>query len=846
MSLLYRPPGQRVVDCAPIDWYTENLDRLRTKTKATGTLLTGDYNAHHKEWLLSKKTDPPGRHTLTLCTTHGLSQLVNGATHRKGNRLDLIMSDAPSLCTQVQIDPEIGKSDHYLLSTSISCSPVQEKTTPRKIWIYQKADWDALRNELAQANWDSMLDPDNPELSCTNVTKTIQQAMEHHIPKKTLRIFTGKPEWYNESCERALQKKHKTWRQYKAKKTPESRSIYNRARNSYTYVTRKAINNHKKRIKEKMTTGLKKGSKSWWWTAKRLMGQGGKCDIPLLSSENQSYIHPEEKAECFANIFAEKSTIPRDENDKDVPLVESKTASRLKNVVFWPKQVQKVLTKLDISKATGPDSIPARVLKHAAPELSRPLAKLFQLLLNKHHMPKQWKVAHVIPVHKKNSKHDPNNYRPISLLCIISKVMEAIINKALWQHIDKNSLISDKQFGFRAGHSTADALTYVTQHLHDAKDKRQESRLICLDISRAFDRVWHRGLIAKLKAIGVDGHVLKWFENYLADRELKATISGKTSTARLINAGVPQGSILGPLLFILYIDDLTEKLTNTAMLYADDSSIMRIMERRERARAALSLNTDLQKIQNWADCWNVLFGASKCKCLTASNLKDAEGNHPELNFMNTTLAEVDEAELLGLTIRKELSWTHHIKKMATDAGKRLGLLRRAAPYLTPQQRATIYKSMVRSCMEYASTVWMGACPTSLDLLDAIQRRAIRLINLPQDELDRNQIQPLGQRRNVGALTLLHRMYNHNAPSPLISLLPGPYVHRRETRLSRSQHCNALEPVKSSTTSHRRTYLPATVKLWNSLPQDIVTLKDKCKFKTCINRHLSVPRQRPTV
>jgi len=188
-----------------------------------------------------------------------------------------------------------------------------------------------------------------------------------------------------------------------------------------------------------------------------------------------------------------------------------------------------VLYKLNIDKATGPDSIPARVLKQAAPELAKPFARLFRLLMDKHYMPKQWKVAHVIPCYKKKDKHDPNNYRPVSLLSIISKVMEALVNRALWKYICKHRLISDKQFGFRAGHSTADALTYVTQNLHDAKDKRHESRLICLDISRAFDRVWHKGLIAKLEAIGLKGVLLKWIEDYLTDRELKVTISGKTS-----------------------------------------------------------------------------------------------------------------------------------------------------------------------------------------------------------------------------------------------------------------------------------------------------------------------------
>ena len=845
MSLLYRPPGRKVADCAPIDWYTENLDHIRSKTKATGTILAGDYNAHHKEWLQSKKTEPPGRHTLTLCTTHGLSQLVNGPTHIKGNRLDLIMCDIPNLCSEVQIEAQVGVSDHYLLSTSIALSPIQETTAPRMVWIYSKADWDGLREELGGANWNQMLNPNNPELSCTAMTKAIQQAMEHHIPKKRLRNFNGKPEWYNEACEKAQLKKLKTWRQYKAKKTPENRYRYNQARNGYTYVSRKAVSDHKNRVKEKMTSGLKKGSKTWWWTAKRLMGEGGKCDIPLLSSGNQTFIHSEEKAECFADIFAEKSTIPQDENNKEVPSVKRKTTANLKKIKFWPKHVRKVLSKLNIDKATGPDSIPARVLKQAAPELAKPFARLFRLLMDKHYMPKQWKVAHVIPCYKKKDKHDPNNYRPVSLLSIISKVMEALVNRALWKYICKHRLISDKQFGFRAGHSTADALTYVTQNLHDAKDKRHESRLICLDISRAFDRVWHKGLIAKLEAIGLKGVLLQWIEDYLSDRELKVTISGKTSGAKAINAGVPQGSILGPLLFIIYIDDLPEKLTNTAILYADDSSVMSIIrERQERATAAQSLNKDLEEIQKWASKWNVLFGAAKCKSVTISSLKDAEGNHPELHFMDTILTEVDEVELLGITIRKELTWTHILKKMATDAGKRLGLLRKVAPYLNPEQRATIYKSMVRSRMEYASTVWMGASPTSLAWLDAIQRRALKIINLPQDDLDSIQIQPLEQRRNVGALTLLHRMYHQEAPAMLNSLLPEPYIERRETRQSRSRHSAALEPIKSNTTSHQRSFIPATVQLWNNLPQEIVDIKDRQKFKSEVNTLLSAVRQRP--
>ncbi|KAI8496905.1 hypothetical protein Bbelb_255600 [Branchiostoma belcheri] len=222
--------------------------------------------------------------------------------------------------------------------------------------------------------------------------------------------------------------------------------------------------------------------------------------------------------------------------------------------------------------------------------------------------------------------------------------------------------------------------------------------------------------------------------------------------------------------------------------------------------------------------------------MTVSNLKDAHGNHPDLSFMDTILSEVEEVDLLGLTIIRNLTWFHHIDKMSTDAGRRLGLLRRVSPFLCPRQRATIYKSMVRSSMEYASTVWMGVSATSLSALDAIKKRAIKIINLPQDSPDKIQIQPLEQRRNVGALSLLHRMYHQNATTLLTSLLPEPYIHRRETRLSTSQHSVAFEPVKSSSSCHRRTFIPATFKQWNCLPQDIVKHK--------VNAYLSTSRQRP--
>ena len=810
-----------------------------SKTKASICVMTGDFNCHHREWLSSKSpTDAEGRAAYEFCCTHDLSQIVDGPTHQSGNRLELIITDSPNMISTTAIDHNIGTSDHYLVQALLEASPLSETPPPRQVWLYNKADWDGLRNKLAAAPWNTCLNKDNPEEACSKITNTITDAMHQFIPQKSTSSFIDYPAWWNESCDKALKMKDKAWRRWKANQTPESRLGYNRARNEYTSTSRKACTAHKARIKDKMTNELHSGSKSWWWTANRLMDKGGKSEIPVLKSGGQTFITAEEKAECFASFFSDKSTIPEAENSKAIPHLPQRTTAKCKKVIFWPKQVRKQLQKLDVNKASGPDGIPALVLRNAAAELASPLARLFQLCFNKEYMPAQWKVANVIPCFKKGDKHSLSNYRPISLLSVLSKVMEKLINKSMWKHLENHKLISDRQFGFRAGHSTSDALTYIAQRLSNTINDREEARVVCLDISKAFDRVWHPGLLVKLRALGFAGKLLHWLADYLRNRSMKIILNGKSSSTKFINAGVPQGSILGPLLFIIFIDDITLDISSTSILYADDVTLMSfIKSKEERIPAAASLNQDLCNIEKWATSWNVLFGAAKCKTVTLSNRQDAKDGHPCLQFFGTTLTETESVELLGLTLSKDLSWKHDVTSMAKSAAQRTGLLRRVAPYLLPTQRAMIYKAIIRSKMEYASSAWFGATPTSLSQLDAVQRRAIRIIDLPEDDLISHQIQPLGTRREVGALTLFHRMYYGEAPELLCQLLPEHLQLDPRLRRSVRSHDLAVQIPRSNLVSHKRSFVPSAARIWNSLPEYIPSLEKRACFKKEVNRYL---------
>ena len=238
LSLVYCPPkAARGV----IDWYDKHVDNLISKTKASICVMTGDFNCHHREWLSSKSpTDAEGRAAYEFCCTHDLSQIVDGPTHQSGNRLELIITDAPNMISTTAIDHNIGTSDHYLVQALLEASPLSETPPPRQVWLYNKADWDGLRNKLAAAPWNTCLNKDNPEEACSKITNTITDAMHQFIPQKSTSSFVDYPAWWNESCDKALKMKDKAWRRWKANQTPESRLGYNRARNEYTSTSRKA------------------------------------------------------------------------------------------------------------------------------------------------------------------------------------------------------------------------------------------------------------------------------------------------------------------------------------------------------------------------------------------------------------------------------------------------------------------------------------------------------------------------------------------------------------------------------------------------------------------------------
>ena len=276
------------------------------------------------------------------------------------------------------------------------------------------------------------------------------------------------------------------------------------------------------------------------------------------------------------------------------------TEVSLSNFEVYEADVLKALIGLNPNKAYGCDGVSPRILKQMATAIAKPLTSIFNKSLAASKFPSIWKQANVIPLHKKEARTDPSNYRPVSLLCCLSKVFERMVFNALFKHFKDNFLLSVWQSGFIPGASTTCQLVELYHEFCKGVSNGKEVRVIFCDISKAFDRVWHNGLIFKLEQNGICGSVLTWLKHYLKDRKQHVLVNGQQSIWGNIKAGVPQGSVLGPLLFLIYINDIVHVINYCKIrLFADDTCLYIIVDN-TRQEAAIRMNKDLESINNWA------------------------------------------------------------------------------------------------------------------------------------------------------------------------------------------------------------------------------------------------------
>ncbi|PFX15469.1 putative RNA-directed DNA polymerase from transposon X-element [Stylophora pistillata] len=368
--------------------------------------------------------------------------------------------------------------------------------------------------------------------------------------------------------------------------------------------------------------------------------------------------------------------------------------------VFDVSGIIKLLANINSNKANGPDLIQCWVLKEAAAEITPFLQFLYTQSVATGQLPADWQKANITPVSEKGDKHQPANYRPISLTAMPCKILEHIIFHDIMAHLDSMNILIKSQHGFRRKLSCETQLVTTIEEIGRALDNGNQSDLIIMDFSKAFDTVPHQRLISKLDYYGIRGNLKSWITTWLTCGEQSVVIDGLSSPAVHASSGVPQGTVLGPLMLLLYINDIGDNCNSAIRLFADDTILYSIIE---STLDAGQLQLDLSTIEQWAKKWLMQFNPNKCFVMRVTRK-----SHPiifDYKLMGHTLESASHYPYLEVELSSSLDWSHHIDMKTNKANRTLGFLKRNLGKCPESIKELSYKSLVRPHLEYARTVW---------------------------------------------------------------------------------------------------------------------------------------------
>ena len=477
------------------------------------------------------------------------------------------------------------------------------------------------------------------------------------------------------------------------------------------------------------------------------------------------------------------------------------------------------------NKATGIDKISCKIIKLAAPVISDSLTLILNQCMTLSCFPDEWKTAKVVPLYKNGQRNIPGNYRPISVLPMISKIMERILYNQLYSYLTKFELLSDSQYGFRKFHSTASALLDCTNDWYINLDRNMFNLVVLIDLKKAFDTVDHQILLRKLELYGIKGQALSLLKSYLTNRNKKCQIQNSFSSERLITCGVPQGSILGPLFFLLYINDLPRCLNKTKpRMFADDTNLTASGDSVRIVQAAV--NSDLENLRKWLIASKLSLNVAKTEFMligSKSMIKKISDPQSNVFINNKQIKRVYECKTLGLTIDQYLSWKSNTEIICKKICAGISAIRRIKPFVNKQTLISIYNAIVRPYFDYCCEVWDVFGETQSKRLQKLQNRAARIILDASNDVNHTIAlrtfgwEPLSMERKKAKAKMMFKISNNMGPRSLTDL----FLYKSEkTEYHLRDISKSLCLPKPRTDYMKKSFMYDGAKLWNSVPKNI--------------------------
>ena len=691
-----------------------------------GTKFTGAGKLGLKEHSLRDKMD-------FLMQVYGFSQLVTEPTRiidTSSTLIDVILTTIPSRCIKTDVI-HTSYSDHSLVCTTISGKGISKKSASENVKEYRcfKNFSDSnFINDLKMIQWDTVEEFDDCDLAWKWFNEEFSKVCDKHCPLKRKKFRTNICPWL-EGRDDIFDLMHK--RDYHRKQSIKSKSKPNFHWDQYK-ILRNNVNDLMKKAKrdyyvDKIECAAG-NCKDMWSTLKTILPSKPK-GINVCNNDKAK-----EKADNFNKHFANICSthdMRQATNDCKDSLNFTNTAKKPTKNQFTFQAIKeddvlKEISKLSVNKSTGLDGIGPNLLKLSKNVISPVLTILFNLSMNQGKFPQGFKIAMVVPIYKRGYHDNCSNYRPISILSTCSKLLEKLIHKQLYSYVQENNTLFSGQSGFRPLYSTTTTLLKVTDDWKENIDRKNYIASVFIDLRKAFDTISHDILHNKLLNLGIEGTELKWFQSYLSKRSQRVIINDVLSDPHDINAGVPQGSILGPILFLLFINDMPTILTQCSIeMNADDTLLYTFGKDVDKIKHAL--NNDLKQLENWLRLNQMHVNVSKTKVMLLHSKTKRILHDFDVYRNDERLEIVDQYKYLGVIIDSNLRWQEHVDNLCKRISMKLPVLRRIKPFLSKQALITVFNSTILPLFDYACIVWSSCGEWNLRRLQVLQNKIMRVI-----------------------------------------------------------------------------------------------------------------------
>lgn len=755
---IYIPPNTTYEDYEYLFEAIESLDCLYNND----ILIVGDFNiSAYASYLHDSQTNRLISMLNNFLNIFNMSQ--HNFIYNENNRLlDLVLYN--KMCTvEKSLEPLVAEDSHHPaleISFKIYSSTNLKHNFPvnySNCYNFRKANFLLLYESISNIDWSFLCTSLDVEDACTRFYDKLYSIFDLYVPKVTSQHNKRYPPWFTSEIIKNIKLKAKLLHNYKHDNDLNAFEEFKRLRAKIKLDINISYKNYIIQAENSIQSApnkfwafikSKKGSTN---ISNNMFYNGVKLDNPrdILNSY----------ADYFSKSFTPSSDVSSDDN-------ECLSSSQLHISKFEFNDVLTALKQIKPKMTTGPDAVPAFIVRDCAYVLAAPLQILFNLCLSTCTFPNIWKYSKVCPIYKKGDKYDIMNFRPISLLCNFSKAFEFLLHNSIHHHV--SSIISPYQHGFMKGRSTTTNLVVITQFIAKSIDMQAQTDVVYTDFSKAFDRLDHNILLKKLTLFGLSPALVMLFVSYLSRRKQYVVFGGFKSVEYLATSGVPQGSVLGPLLFNIFINDILTDLNVNCLLYADDLKIFEMVRSSEDCER---IQRNLDKISNWCVLNKLPLNPQKCNVMSYTlKISTLDFNY---TLEDTTLERPNTFRDLGVIFDKKLSFNNHIESIVCEACRSYGFIaRNSREFRDINTVKMLYNSFVRSKLEYAAIVWYPQYDVHIGSLEGVQRRLLKLlcfksdkvyppIGIPQNELlEKHSMVSLLRRREYHSQILLSKIINN--------------------------------------------------------------------------------------